>query len=551
MGKVLKGFTRTVTRTISHSFHYLITEDADGSGGGGGPVPMWPLKFDRGINISGMEYSEKTFPGEENTHYFAPREADFEYLSRKGFTLARIPFLWERAQPVLNGPLADVFLQQMDFCVAMGKKYRIRLVPDMHNYGGRYVNVSNTAGERVKIGTATLTVAHFADFWGKFAARYKGESYMYGYDLMNEPVEMPVECTPLTYNPFRSGSQVQLLPNYKFTTDLSGWSADGTYKRKTDPAYNGGEPFIEYNGAGDYDNFTTANDATSGLSVQPSTTYTVSGTSTAAFTGNFPQIQVNTGADDGGGHAFPGTTLASYRFVAAADETRWSFQFTTAADTKRVWLRFQGLGGTGRMRTSKMNLTPDATVQPYRDFAYNGQIATTSLMNQAAIDAIRAQDMEPRIVMENDKFAGLHQFTANFGSNPDRWWNDPANKTMPSFHYYQDPEHRGIYEGPNEQWTQATRDRLRNDCLPAFLWCKANGYQPFVGEFGVPSRNDSSGINFRIDLGTLLGIFDEFEAAGTYYAMGRNYESEPSISPEANYTFDKPQMAVLTAHLGQ
>ena len=167
---------------------------------------------------------------------------------------------------------------------------------------------------------------------------------------------------------------LQLIQNYKFAADLAGWSADPAYARKTEAGFNGGNPFIEYNGvSSNFDNFTTSNDATSGLAVEPSTTYIVSGTRTASFTGNYPQLQINTGADDGLGHAFPGTTLASSRFVAAATETRWSLQFTTGADTKKVWLRFQGLGGVGRLRLMNLNLTKDATVQPYRDYFNNGK----------------------------------------------------------------------------------------------------------------------------------------------------------------------------------
>ncbi|MBD8685030.1 hypothetical protein [Pseudomonas sp. CFBP 13719] len=166
---------------------------------------------------------------------------------------------------------------------------------------------------------------------------------------------------------------LQLIQNYKFAADLAGWSADPAYVRKTEAGFNGGNPFIEYTGAsGNFDNFTTSNDAASGLAVEPSTTYIVSGTRTASFTGNYPQLQINTGADDGAGHAFPGTTLASSRFVAAATETRWSLQFTTGANTKKVWTRFQGLGGVGRLRLMKLNLTKDATVQPFRDYFYNG-----------------------------------------------------------------------------------------------------------------------------------------------------------------------------------
>jgi hypothetical protein len=167
---------------------------------------------------------------------------------------------------------------------------------------------------------------------------------------------------------------LQLIPNYKFATDLAGWSADPGYVRKTEAGFNGGNPFVEYTGvSGNFDNFTTSNDAASGLQVEPSTTYVVSGTRTASFTGNYPQVQINTGADDSAGHAFPGTTLGSMRFTAAAAETRWSLQFTTGADTKKVWIRFQGLGGVGKLRLMNLNLTKDAVVQPYRDYFYNGK----------------------------------------------------------------------------------------------------------------------------------------------------------------------------------
>ena len=68
---------------------------------------------------------------------------------------------------------------------------------------------------------------------------------------------------------------LQLIQNYKFETDLAGWSADPAYVRKTEAGFNGGDPFVEYNGvSGNFDNFTTSNDADSGMLVEPSTTYT-------------------------------------------------------------------------------------------------------------------------------------------------------------------------------------------------------------------------------------------------------------------------------------
>lgn len=77
--------------------------------------------------------------------------------------------------------------------------------------------------------------------------------------------------------------------------------------------------------------------------------------------------------DAGACHASPGAILGFMRFTAAATETRWSLQFTVGADTKKVWIRFQGLGGVGRLRLMKLNLTKDATVQPYRDYFKSGR----------------------------------------------------------------------------------------------------------------------------------------------------------------------------------
>jgi len=88
------------------------------------------------------------------------------------------------------------------------------------------------------------------------------------------------------------GRRLQLIPNYKFAADLAGWSADPSYVRKTEAGLNGGNPFVEYNGvSGDFSNFTTSNDAASGLPVEPSTTYVVSGTRTASFTAGADQYR--------------------------------------------------------------------------------------------------------------------------------------------------------------------------------------------------------------------------------------------------------------------
>lgn len=50
------------------------------------------------------------------------------------------------------------------------------------------------------VGDGTLTNAHFANFWSQMATKYKNNSTVYGFDLMNEPYSMTVPTTPSNYN---------------------------------------------------------------------------------------------------------------------------------------------------------------------------------------------------------------------------------------------------------------------------------------------------------------------------------------------------------------
>lgn len=509
-----------------------------------------PATYLRGLALQGLE-SEGTgvLPGVAGTDYNLHPDADFTYYAGKGLQIFRIGYLWERLQPTLNGPLDETYLGYLISCIDRAYARGRPTLLDCHNYGRR--RALGTNGAVSLIGSAGVPVSALADMYTKLAARVKGRPGLFGYDIMNEPHTMLVPQSPLSYNPKLAGQPVQLIPNYKFAVDLSGWSANATYTRKTDPAVNGGLPFVEYNGvSGNFDNFTTSNDASSGMAVDPSSVYTISGTLTASFTGNYPQVQVNTGADDGAGHAFPGTTLGAMIFTSTPTETRWSVQFTTAADTKKVWIRFAGRGGTGRLRLMKLNITKDATVQPYRDYAFGGVVATSSLMYQACITAIRnAGDMNSWCVVESDDYAGLHSFTKNFGPDPDVNLGliDPANRIMASFHYYFDAGRAGTYA---TAWTQALTDRMAGDILPALQWSQRKGQQVFVGEYGVPPGSTASDIAYQGMLNTFLGYLDTYKAHGTYYAGGVQFSSETTISPLSDYTVDRPQMPILQQHLG-
>lgn len=150
------------------------------------PTPTTPattVMF--GLNLSGGGAAPWEVPGTEGTHYRFPDEAAFAYLASKSQRIARIDFLWERIQPVLGGALDARHLQRLKDMAALGAKYSVRIIWNMHNYA-RY----KQAGAEYVIGAGPVTAAHYNDVWGKLAAELRGFPATYAYGIMNEPHDM-------------------------------------------------------------------------------------------------------------------------------------------------------------------------------------------------------------------------------------------------------------------------------------------------------------------------------------------------------------------------
>lgn len=133
----------------------------------------------RGINLSGAEFGEPggvvgkdyTYPGEQTVRYFAT----------KGFDTVRLPFLWERLQPVLNSELDAGELSRLAGAVELLRQHGMRVILDPHNYARYRGQV---------IGSADVPDVAFADFWGRLAAIY-ADAPDVSFGLMNEPHDLP------------------------------------------------------------------------------------------------------------------------------------------------------------------------------------------------------------------------------------------------------------------------------------------------------------------------------------------------------------------------
>jgi endoglucanase len=135
----------------------------------------------KGVNIAGLEFNGAKLPGRLGYDYIAPNPAEIAYYYNCGARILRVPFLWERMQPELSGAFDPAYAALLDSVVAQGRARNMLVVLDAHQYGRRKV-----AGTSYIIGQGPqVTSAHFAQFWGAMAARYRTQPAWFG--LTNEP----------------------------------------------------------------------------------------------------------------------------------------------------------------------------------------------------------------------------------------------------------------------------------------------------------------------------------------------------------------------------
>ncbi len=130
------------------------------------------------VNLSGAAFHPEAIPGVYGENYLYPDESYFQKYAAAGVQSIRLPFLWERLQPTLNAALNETELARLTQSLDLAKKYGLSVILDLHNYY-RY----NSA----QIGSATVPISAFADFWTRVAQVLSNHPALYAYGLMNEP----------------------------------------------------------------------------------------------------------------------------------------------------------------------------------------------------------------------------------------------------------------------------------------------------------------------------------------------------------------------------
>lgn len=130
-----------------------------------------------GINIAGAEFAADKLPGVAGKDYLYPSSAILAAYASFGMNTVRVPFLWERIQPALGGPLAPEELQRLDAVVTEAKKLNLSIILDLHNYGAY-------RGEL--IGSKAVPLDRFIHVWKLLADHYQKETHV-AFGIMNEP----------------------------------------------------------------------------------------------------------------------------------------------------------------------------------------------------------------------------------------------------------------------------------------------------------------------------------------------------------------------------
>jgi len=517
--------------------------------------PQIPVR--RGISLSGLE-NPGQLPGTLGTSFFESTQNTYNYFAAKGFTTVRLAFLWERLQPSLNGALDSSYKAILDDQIAKAKSAGLKVILDCHNYGRRIVSPLSGGITDNFTGAVSQLNYPYADYSqnGFIVLRDYGES------LLGTAI-----------NPVSPATGYHVSFNMKFNSRDTSFGGEGLYVR---PMWIDDNNCYEF-AADVSSNSWTLNKIISGVKTQLATGSQTWGTvSTYAV-----DIDVNQATNGkinvslNGTPLFTTNSIASDGALAHGQVAFFAAGVHVQIDT--LVLNINGdttTGNRGQVRIGDPQVSIDEFAQfwglvaaAYANdttvFAYDlmnephdmpvpstptnyNVNATVTLMYQAAIDAIRQQDITHGIFAEFDHWAGGQNFTSSYGTNPIPWLNDPYNLITYSFHYYFDNDHSGSYQ---QSFAESNNTAIGPDLTPMLAWAANNLVNLHCGEYGVPNTAE-----WQVCLTTFFTLMNQYKVWTNHWAAGDSYTSITTLQPTGsspNYV-DRLQMAIVgaTANLG-
>jgi len=492
--------------------------------------------YGRGVNMAGGEFaaSNSTLPGTYGTDYSYDTAAAYAAVAARGHKVIRLPFRWERLQPIRNAALDAAELARIQQVVADVRSAGAQAVLDCHNYG-RYIP---PGGADLILGS-TLPVADLVDLWTRVSVAFQGNPGVYGYGLMNEPHDLAPALGSF------SGTT-----RYDWASGVQGWTGDSA----TASNVAGQLRLTQALGAGNVqmrkDDAATVSGGTgptgSVLRVKATPVALPAGTWTAkaqwqnsSFAYQNPTSVTMSRVDTGA--VVTSLTVGQPVYVTCV--------FSSIASPPTAFaLQVDGAGATAGTVTVDFDLFAQGTLSGGQSAAQVWEAAS-----QQVVDAVRAAGDTTKILVAGYSWSGAKTWAA---THPAPWITGGGDVAYEA-HCYYDSDSSGDYPDTYAAETAlaaaggyaSLASRAVTEVQNFTTWCTGNGVRGFLGEVGWPNTGDTTGWNTVGE-----AIYDELDLHGigaTYWSAGARWGTTYNLSvyTGAGQATAQPQATIIEAHL--
>jgi endoglucanase len=208
----------------------------------------------------------------------------------------------------------------------------------------------------------------------------------------------------------------------------------------------------------------------------------------------------------------------------------------TTADLQDLWIRLSN------------EFKDDPTIYGYSIMAEPHGMGASNWKNisQAVVTSLRNNGDNNLILINGDNWGHARTWEKDNGAP---WINDPINNFKYEAHQYF-ATGGGSYTTTYDQEAASDSDMANRGARwikPFIDWCNKYGVQGYLGEFGVPASDP----RWLIVLDSALTALGKAGMDASCWSGGEHWGNYIlSLQPTNNFKVDKPQMAILSKHVG-
>jgi hypothetical protein len=495
------------------------------------------VAYSRGVNMSGGEFAADAahLPGVYGTDYAFDTAAAFLAIAGRGHEVIRLPFRWERIQPVRNAPLNATELARLRGVVADIRAAGMTAILDVHNYA-RYIV---SGGAEQVLGDGNLTQDHLVDLWARLSVAFRGNPGIYAYGLMNEPHDLlpiPGSFTGTT--------------RYDWSSGVQGWTGDAATatnvsgKLRLSATLGSGSVNTRKDDAGTVSGGSTPTGSVirfeATLVTNPGGTWVAKAQwQNGSFTWQNPTSTTIARIDTG-------VTVTSLPVGVPCYVT--STFSSISSPPNALCVQIDGTGATAGSVVVDIDNYAQGTVV---GGSTGAQVWETA--SQACVTAIRANSDTTKILVSGYGFSGAQNWATN---HPAPWIADTTGGFAYEAHYYFDTGNSGVYSASysteNAAAVTAGYASLAARAVAELgvytSWLDSHQVEGFLGETGWPNNADTASWNAVGE--AVYDLLDVHAVGATYWAAGARWGTGYILSAYTGTAQDvvKAPASIVEAH---